>query len=171
MAADSWPIRASRALMAAYLDNRLAHPDKHILRMLIVVPYERTYSAAAAPTGHAGPAAPAAEREDSTMKRTWMAALAVAGFGLALATAANARPAPRPHAYPDGVVGGYFSGCLAAQGTPGLCACSIKEIQRRFTYEQFLHIAARMEARGEAFPPELIPVAVACAPQAGGADI
>jgi len=68
MAADSRPIRASRALMAAYLDNRLAHPDKHILRMLIVVPYERTYSAAVAPTGHAGPAAPAAEREDSTMK-------------------------------------------------------------------------------------------------------
>src|SRR5262245_35950531 len=102
--------------MAAHLDNRLAHSHKRILRMLIVVPYERTSSAAAAPTGHAGPAAPAAEREDSTMKRTWMAVLTVAGFGLALATAADARPAP------------------VASDTDALAACraAVRRIEPRF---------------------------------------
>lgn len=56
----------------------------------------------------------------------------------------------------------YMEGCTGAQ-TEDFCACTLDELEERFTEEEFMRFA--IEATEEQ-PPELIEVSIACIAEA-----
>ena len=67
---------------------------------------------------------------------------------------------PPKHDYPPEVLTTFVTRCTA-QAPRGACECTLDEIQRRFTYEQFTALERRTQETGKP-PAEFQTVANAC---------
>lgn len=76
-----------------------------------------------------------------------------------LAGAAGCRGCERGHAYPPEVVDNFIAACRAS-ASEASCRCTIDQLRRLYTYEEFQVIEQRLEARD--VPPEMSDVLAAC---------
>ena len=82
----------------------------------------------------------------------WIAPALLVTFGL------GCRPPKNP--YPEEVVSAFVGRCTA-QAPRGACECTLDEIQRRFTYEQFTRLEQQTRDTGKP-PAEFQDVARDC---------
>jgi hypothetical protein len=79
----------------------------------------------------------------------------------------DSRSQPPANTYPDDVVKNYIDTCVANAGSVAnegsafdMCACTIQELEKKYTFEEFSLIANKLE-RGEA-PDSLTEIARTC---------